>query len=243
MAFDYIKKDFTLKFGSTSKTENVGLRNFLMEIYKYMTFALALTGIIAYLIASVEPINRIIFSTPLYFISMIAPFGIVIYLSLRLKYMSFNVARNWFWAYSALMGISMASIFLVYTNHSIAKVFLITASTFGAMSLYGYTTKRDLTGIGSFMFMGLIGIIIAGLVNLFLHSPMVDFSISVIGVMIFIGLTAYDVQKLKDMYLSVENRVNNDEIGKFAIYGALTLYLDFINLFINLLRLFGNRRN
>jgi len=153
--------------------------------------------------------------------------------------MSAAKAQTVFWIFSGLMGISLSSILLIYTGDSIARVFFITSATFGAMSIYGYTTKRDLTKLGSFLFMGLIGIIIASLVNIFLKSSMMYFIISILGVLIFVGLTAYDTQKIKNMYASTDT---GEMIGKKAVMGALTLYLDFINLFIMLLRLFGQRR-
>ena len=165
--------------------------------------------------------------------------GVVFYMSARMGKMSVSSAQTTFWVFAALMGLSLSSIFLAYTGASISRVFFITSITFGAMSLYGYTTKRDLTKLGSFLMMGLIGIIIASLVNLFMKSSMMDFVISILGVLIFVGLTAYDTQKIKNMYVSSDS---GEMMGKKAVMGALTLYLDFINLFIMLLRLFGQRR-
>ena len=169
---------------------------------------------------------------------MLAPLGMVFFLSARIEKMSFTTAQTTFWIFAALMGASLASIFVIYTQTSIVRVFMITAVTFGAMSLWGYTTKRDLSGMGSFLMMGLIGIIVASLVNLFIQSSMMHWVISVIGVLVFTGLTAYDTQKIKEMYLASDGQV---VMGKKAIMGALKLYLDFINLFIMLLHLFGNR--
>jgi FtsH-binding integral membrane protein len=163
----------------------------------------------------------------------------VFFLSFRIQSMSFSSAQITFWVFAAVMGIGLAPVFLMYTGASVARVFFITSATFGAMSLWGYTTKRDLTGWGSFLFMGLIGIIIASLVNLFMQSSMMEFVISVIGVIIFTGLTAYDTQKIKESY-SVS--MSGEIAGKAAIMGALRLYLDFINLFLMLLRLLGDRR-
>tara|TARA_B100000282_G_scaffold130008_1_gene93154 strand:- start:43 stop:525 length:483 start_codon:yes stop_codon:yes gene_type:complete len=160
-------------------------------------------------------------------------------MSFGIAKMSASKAQTVFWIFAGLMGASLSSIFLAYTGTSITRVFFITAGTFGAMSIYGYTTKRDLTKLGSFLFMGLIGIIIASLVNIFLKSSMMYFIISIIGVLVFVGLTAYDTQKIKNMYLASDS---GELIGKKAVMGALTLYLDFINLFIMLLRLFGQRR-
>jgi|TARA_B000000565_G_scaffold246473_1_gene215115 FtsH-binding integral membrane protein len=170
---------------------------------------------------------------------MLAPLGVVFYMSFGINKMSSTKAQTVFWIFASLMGLSLSWILLVYTGVSVARVFFITSATFGAMSLYGYTTKRDLTKLGSFLFMGLIGIIIASLVNIFLKSSMMYFIISILGVLIFVGLTAYDTQKIKNMYAATDS---GEIIGKKAVMGALTLYLDFINLFIMLLRLFGQRR-
>ena len=177
--------------------------------------------------------------TGLGLVALIAPLGLVLFLSFRIQHMSVGAAQATFWGYAALMGIAITPVLLVYTGASVARVFFITAATFGAMSLWGYTTKRDLTGMGSFLFMGLIGIIIAMVVNMFMQSSMMMFVISVAGVLIFTGLTAYDTQKIKESY-----SVNADgtAAGRMAIMGALRLYLDFVNLFLMLLQLFGNRR-
>jgi uncharacterized protein len=170
---------------------------------------------------------------------VLAPLGLVMLLSFGINRLSAGTALTVFFVYAALLGLSLASIFLVYTHASITRVFFISAATFGATSLYGYTTQRDLTSVGSFMFMGLIGLIIASVVNIFLHSTGLDWAISVIGVIVFVGLTAYDTQRIKEMY-----DVNDDGTisGRKAVMGALRLYLDFINLFLMLLRIFGNRR-
>lgn len=168
----------------------------------------------------------------------LAPLAFVLVLSFGINKLSVGAAQATFWAFSAIMGLSLSSIFMVYTDASIAKVFFITAATFGAMSLYGYTTKRDLTGMGNFLLMGLIGLIIASIVNIFLASSMLEFAISAIGVLVFVGLTAYDTQKIKESY---DVSFGADVLAKGAIMGALSLYLDFINLFLMLLRLFGNR--
>ena len=184
-------------------------------------------------------IGNAIYNSALMWVLMLAPLGIVFYMSFGIAKMSASKAQSVFWVFAALMGASLSSIFLVYTGASITRVFFITAGTFGAMSIYGYTTKKDLTKLGSFLFMGLIGIIIASLVNIFLKSSMMYFIISIIGVLVFVGLTAYDTQKIKNMYLASDS---GELMGKKAVMGALTLYLDFINLFIMLLRLFGQRR-
>jgi len=180
-----------------------------------------------------------LFNSGLSFVIMLAPLGFVFYLSARINKMSTASAQITFWLFASIMGLSLASIFVQFTHSSIARVFFITAGTFGAMSLYGYTTKRDLTKLGGFLFMGLIGIIIASIVNIFFQSGMMAFVISVIGVLVFVGLTAYDTQNIKNMYYGGDS----EEVGsKKALMGALKLYLDFINLFILLLQLFGQRR-
>ena len=229
-----------------------GLRSYMLKVYNYMATGVLLTGIIALLsfkvsvitdssgaISGFTSIGNALFFSGLKWIVMLAPLGIVFYMSFGIKNMSATKAQTVFWIFAALMGASLSSIFLAYTGTSITRVFFITAGTFGAMSIYGYTTKRDLTKLGSFLMMGLIGIIIASLVNIFLKSSMMYFVISIIGVLVFVGLTAYDTQKIKNMYLASDS---GELMGKKAVMGALTLYLDFINLFIMLLRLFGQRR-
>ena len=210
----------------------------MLKVYNYMGTALLLSGIVAYAVAHTPALMQVIFGTPLMWVVMLAPLGMVFFLSARIEKMNFATAQTTFWIFAALMGASLASIFVIYTQTSIVRVFMITAVTFGAMSLWGYTTKRDLSGMGSFLMMGLIGIIVASLVNLFIQSSMMHWVISVIGVLVFTGLTAYDTQKIKEMYLASDGQV---VMGKKAIMGALKLYLDFINLFIMLLHLFGNR--
>jgi FtsH-binding integral membrane protein len=172
-------------------------------------------------------------------IAVFAPLAMVFFLSFRIQKMSFAAAQATFWAYAAIMGISLATILFVYTGASIAMTFFVTAGTFGAMSLWGYTTGRDLTGFGSFLFMGLIGLILASLVGMFFHSSQLQFVISVIGVLIFTGLTAYDSQNIKNMYYVGDD---GEIAGKKAVMGALRLYLDFINLFLFLLRFMGSQR-
>ncbi len=215
-----------------------GLREYMLRVYNYMASALALIGIVAYGVANTPALREVIFGTALVWVVMLAPLGVVMFLSARIHKMSAGGAQTAFWVFAVLMGASLASIFLIYTGTSIARVFFITASVFGAMSLYGYTTKRDLTGWGSFFFMGLIGIIIAMVVNIFLQSSALEFAISVIGVLVFVGLTAYDTQKIKEMYAASDS---TSVATKKSIMGALRLYLDFINLFLMLLRLFGSR--
>ena len=229
-----------------------GLRAYMLKVYNYMATGILLTGIIALLsfkmsvvtdasgaITGFTNIGNALFFSGLKWIVMLAPLGIVFYMSFGINKMSASKAQTVFWVFAALMGLSLSWILLVYTGVSVARVFFITSATFGAMSLYGYTTKRDLTKLGSFLMMGLIGIIIASIVNIFMKSSMMYFVISVLGVLIFVGLTAYDTQKIKNMYSASDS---GEMIGKKAVMGALTLYLDFINLFIMLLRLFGQRR-
>jgi FtsH-binding integral membrane protein len=211
----------------------------MLRIYNYMASGLALTGIVAYFFAQ-SGLYIAIARTPLIWLVMLAPLGLVMWLSYGINRMQASTAQALFWLYAALMGVSLASVFLVFTGESVARVFFITAGTFGAMSLYGYTTQRDLTQWGSFLFMGLIGIIIAMVVNIFLASSALQFAISVIGVLVFVGLTAYDTQQIKEMYLENDDA---QTAGKKAIMGALRLYLDFINLFMMLLQLFGARRD
>ena len=231
---------------------DAGLRQYMLRVYNYMASGLALTGLVAYMLfqatAVTGPTGDIVgltnlgvslYTGPMMWIVALAPLGVVLYMSFGIRNMSASRAQTMFWVFAFLMGLSLSTIFLTYTQASIARVFFITASTFGAMSIYGYTTKRDLTGMGSFLFMGLIGIIIASIVNIFMQSSMMYFVISVLGVLIFVGLTAYDTQKIKNMYMAYDS---GEVVAKKAIMGALTLYLDFINLFIMLLRLFGVRR-
>ena len=215
-----------------------GLRSYL-QVYNYMGLGLAITGAVAFLVAATPALYEPIFTTPLKWVVMLAPLGFVFFLGAKIQTMSVSAAQLTFWAFAAVMGLSMASIFLVFTGASIARVFFITAATFGAMSLYGYTTKRDLSGWGSFLFMGLIGIIIAALVNIFLASAALQFAVSVIGVLVFTGLTAYDTQRIKEMYYELDAA---DVATRAAIMGALSLYLNFINMFMLLLNLFGTTR-
>ena len=217
-----------------------GLRSYMLQVYNYMGLGLALTGLVAFFVASTPALYQPIFGTPLKWVVMLAPLGFVFFLSAKIQTMSTSAAQITFWLFAGVMGLSMASIFLAFTGASIARVFFITAGTFGAMSLYGYTTKRDLTAWGSFLFMGLIGIIIASLVNIFIASSALQFAISVIGVIVFVGLTAYDTQQIKSMYYEGDGA---DVMTKKTVMGALRLYLDFINLFIMLLQLFGQSRN
>ena len=227
---------------------DASLREYMLRVYNYMASGLALTGLIAYFSANTPAILNMLYivgdggqlqPTWLAYLVMFSPLAFVLVLSFGINKMQASTAQLIFWAFAAIMGLSLANIFLVYTGASITRVFFITAGTFAGMSLYGYTTKRDLSGIGSFLMMGLIGIIIASIVNMFLASSALHFVISVIGVLIFVGLTAYDTQKIKSMFVEADGA---EVMTKKAIMGALTLYLDFINMFIMLLRLFGQRR-
>ena len=216
-----------------------GLRAYMLRVYNYMASGLALTGIVAYVAANYG-FYQSIAGTPLMWVVMLAPLGLVFAISFGIERMSASTAQALFWVYAALMGLSLAGIFLVFTGASIARVFFITAGTFAGMSLYGYTTRADLSRFGSFLMMGLIGIVIASLVNIFIGSSALQFAISVIGVLVFVGLTAYDTQRIKETYYEADS---HEIAGKKAILGALTLYLDFINLFMMLMQLFGQRRD
>ncbi len=220
-----------------------GLRTYMLRVYNLMAVGLGITGVTAYgtyaYALSNPAFAQAIYGGPMRWVVMLAPLALVFFLSFRINSMNVSTAQTTFWGYAALLGVSLSSIFLVYTGQSITQTFFITATTFGAMSLYGYTTKKDLTSWGSFLFMGLIGILIASVVNMFLASSAMSFAISVIGVLVFTGLTAYDTQKIKEGYYEADD---SDTAGRKAIIGALNLYLDFINLFIMLLRLIGDRR-
>jgi len=233
--------------GARSVGIDQGLRAYMQKVYSYMAGGLALTGAAAVATfnmavtsdGTLTAFGNTIFHGPMMWVLILASLGIVMFLSFGIQRMSVATAQLSFWAYAAIMGMSFSSLGLVYTHGSIARVFFITAATFASTSLYGYTTKRDMTGFGSFLFMGLIGIIIASVVNIFLQSTAMNFALSVIGVLLFTGLTAWDTQQIKTMYYSTSGEA---ALGKSAIIGALRLYLDFINLFMSLLRLFGDRR-
>ena len=234
-------KRFMTRAEAQAAEVDVGLRQYMLQVYNYMASGVALTGIAAYLLASSPAAMNAIFGNPILpWVVMLAPIGLAFYFGARIQAMSFATAQIIFWIFAGLMGLSLSTVFLVYTGESITRVFFITAATFGAMSLYGYTTKRDLSRFGSFLFMGLIGIIIASIVNIFVGSSALQFAISVIGVLLFVGLTAYDTQKIKEMYWETDDRETH---GKKAVMGALNLYLDFINLFVLLLQLMGTRRD
>jgi FtsH-binding integral membrane protein len=222
-----------------------GLRAYMLKVYNLMALGLAITGLAALATfqmavsgGELTAFGQAIFLSPLKWVVILAPVAMVFFLSFRIHKMSVAAAQTTFWVYAAMMGLSLSSIFLIYTGASIVQTFFVTAASFGALSLYGYTTKRDLSAMGSFLMMGLFGLIIASLVNLFMASSALDFAISVIGVLIFAGLTAYDTQAIKESY---HESHSSEMAGRNAIMGALRLYLDFINLFLFLLRFLGNR--
>jgi uncharacterized protein len=223
-----------------------GLRAYMIRVYNLMAMGLAITGLaafgayqLAFAGGQLTAFGQLIYVSPFKWVVILAPLGMVFFLSARVNRMSVSAAQTAFWVFAGLMGLSLSTIFLVYTGASIVQTFFVTAAAFGALSLYGYTTKRDLTAIGSFLVMGVFGIIIAMLVNLFLQSSALQFAISAIGVLVFAGLTAYDTQKIKEMYFEGDDVL---VAGRKAIMGALSLYLDFINLFTFLLQFLGDRR-
>ncbi|HWV43109.1 Bax inhibitor-1/YccA family protein [Pseudorhodoplanes sp.] len=243
------------RYADRAVSYDAGLRAHMIRVYNYMAMAVALTGAVAFItfqmvggsnitvsggkITGLTPLGQFLFGGPFMWVLMLAPLAMVFVLSFGIQRLAAGTARLIFFAYAALLGVSLATIFIVYTANSIANVFFISAAAFGGLSLYGYTTKRDLSPIGSFLIMGLIGLILASLVNIFLRSDAMSFIISVAGVLIFAGLTAWDTQKIKEMYSATDDEQSS---GRKAVMGALALYLDFINLFLMLLRLFGNRR-
>lgn len=237
---------------------DAGLRAYMLRVYNYMFLALVVTGLTAYGVYSASvttdpalaaaqlkgglmltQLGVTLFMSPLKWLFALAPLGLVLFINFRISRLSVSGAQSAFWIFSGLVGVSMATIFLVYATASIAQVFFITAAAFGGLSLYGYTTKSDLSGMGSFLIMGVWGLLIASVVNIFLQSPMMMWVMSIAGVGIFAGLTAYDTQRIKEMYFEGDSDV---VAGKKAILGALALYLDFINMFQYLLYLLGNRR-
>ena len=225
-----------------------GLRSFMINVYNYMLLGLGITGLMAYLGATTPALQQVLYNVTerglhpsgFLYVLFFAQFGMVMFLSARIHALKASTAQLVFWSYAALVGLTLSSIFMMYTGTSLFRVFLITAASFGALSLYGYTTKKDLSAMGSFLFMALIGLIISSLVNMFMKSSAFDFLISLVGVLIFAGLTAYDTQKLKSMYLEGDD---SEFASKKAVMGALALYLDFLNMFLFLLRFLGNRRS
>jgi FtsH-binding integral membrane protein len=240
--------------GSTAQLD-AGLRAYMLRVYNWMASGLVLTGLIAFAISHTGAINAfypleqtadgtfVHVPSALAYISIFAPLVFVMVLSFGVNKLSTTAAQAIFWIFCATMGASLTNIFLIYTQTSISEVFFVTAGTFAGTSLFGYATKRDLTSFGSFLIMGLIGILIAMVVNIFLHSPAIAFAVSILGVLIFVGLTAYDTQRIKVSYLQFGGSYGTAIAGKRSVYDALTLYLNFINLFMFLLQLFGQRNS
>jgi FtsH-binding integral membrane protein len=250
---DYDRNVAARGFGAArAEAIDAGLRAYMIRVYNYMAAGVALTGVVAWLtfnaavvtdaagsITGLTPFGQTIFSGPLTIVLFLGTLGLVFFMSFRIGSLQPSTALMLFMAYAALLGLMLSSVFLAYTGASITRTFFISAASFGALSLYGYTTQRDLSPVGSFLIMGLFGLILAMLVNIFLKSSGLDFAISVIGVLIFAGLTAWDTQRIKEVYSANDD---GTATGRKAVMGALTLYLDFINLFLFLLRFMGDRR-
>lgn len=219
---------------------DLGLRSHMLSIYNRMTAALAITGIVAWLVGNIPALTEIVVLSPLRWVFLLAPIGIVLFLSAKLRDLSAATAKTLLWTFAATMGASLGGLFLTYTGESITLALFVSAASFAGLSLYGYSSKTDLSGMGSFLIMGVIGLIIAGIVNVFMRSPALEFVISAAGVLVFAGLTAYDTQKLKEAYSS---SAGADDGSRLATIGALELYLDFINLFLYLLRFLGVRKD
>lgn len=215
-----------------------GLRQHMLRVYNYMALGLVLTGVVAFIVGNTPALYVPIFQSPLKWVVMLAPLAFVFFFSFRIQTMSASAAQTTFWAFCAVMGLSLASVFLVFTGTSIARTFFIAAGMFGATSLYGYTTKRDLSKFGSLLIMGLIGVILASIVNIFLASSALQFVVSVIGILVFVGLTAWDTQNIKEQY--AEN-FGAESLQKLAVFGAFSLYLNFVNIFQLLLNFTGER--
>ena len=235
----------TATVGVPRAARDAGLRSYMLSVYNYMASGVLLTGIVALLFANSSLINLIVNpatgqATPLFWIALFAPLGLVFALGFGINRMSAGTAQLLFWVYAALIGVQFSSLFLVYTGVSIAQTFFAVAAAFMGLSLFGYTTKKDLSAWGSFLIMGVVGIFVALLINIFLRSPALDLAISAIGVLVFAGLVAYDTQKIKSIYFEVAG--HGEALAKSAILGALNLYIDFINMFLFLLRFMGDRR-
>ncbi|WP_088348143.1 MULTISPECIES: Bax inhibitor-1/YccA family protein [Rhodomicrobium] len=215
-----------------------GLRQHMLRVYNYMGLGLVITGIVAMIVGTTPALYVPIFTTPLKWVVMLAPLAFVLFFSFKMQTISASGAQTLFWAFCAVMGLSLASVFLVFTGTSIARTFFIAAAMFGTTSLYGYTTKRDMSQFGSFLIMGLIGVVIASVVNIFLGSTALQFAISVIGIIVFVGLTAWDTQTIKEQYAEGNGAESNQ---KLAVFGAFSLYLNFINIFQLLLTFTGDR--
>ncbi len=239
---DFIRQNRSSSFASAAAgvSYDAGLRDYMLKIYNFMAIALAISGVTAFVVGNSPALMSAIFGTPLAWLVMFAPLIFVFFFTYKFNSISSAQAKTYLWVYAALLGLSLSTIFITYTGASIARTFFIASSTFGAMSLYGYSTKKDLTGFGSFLIMGVIGLMIGFIVNIFLKSQAFDFALSAVGVLIFTGLTAYDTQKIKQSYY---HSSDSETTAKLAVIGALNLYMDFINLFIMMLRFFGDRRN
>ena len=236
---DPVNRSYQVGAGAHSAAAlDQGLRQHMLRVYNYMGGGLVITGLVAFFVGSTPALYVPIFQTPLKWVVMLAPLAFVFFFSFRLHAMSASAAQMAFWAFCAVMGLSMAAVFLQFTGASIARTFFISATMFGAMSLYGYTTKRDLSKFGSFLMMGLIGVVIASIANIFLGSSALQFAVSVIGIVVFVGLTAWDTQTIKEQY--AEN-IDHESQQKLAVFGALSLYLNFVNIFQLLLNLTGER--
>jgi FtsH-binding integral membrane protein len=241
----FFNKENILKAGYfSSASYSAGLKSHFLKVYNFMAMALSISGAVALGASKSPTLMNALFSNPIIFILFaLIPIGLSVYMSAKMETLSLNSLTILFAIYSAMIGLTLAPLFLIYTGESIVRIFFISAAVFGSVSLYGYTTKKDLTSFGSFLFMGLIGLVIASLVNIFLKSSMMDFILSIVGLGIFIGLAAFDTQKIKNMYFAMSDSGFTDEkIQKVAVMSALQLYLDFINIFIYMLRLFGERR-
>ncbi len=254
MAFIPDSRTYAPSAAADTAVLDAGLRAYMLRVYNWMSSGLLLTGIVAYTIANTSLIELFyrqvatqrgiaIQPTILGYAAMFAPLVFVMVLSFGVNRLSRSATQALFWAFAAAMGASIANIFLIYTGASIARVFFVTSATFASMSLYGYTTKSDLSKMGSFLIMGLIGVIVASMVNMFIGSTMMQFAISVIGVLVFVGLTAYDTQRIKGDYMQYAYAEGTDGAAKRSVFDALSLYLNFINLFMLLLQLFGGRNS
>ena len=230
--------DPAIAVGVPTVARDAGLRSYMLSVYNYMASGVLLTGIVALLFANSGMAAQVM-ATPLRWVIMLAPLAFVMVMSFGVNRLSTGTLQLLFWAFATAMGLSMSTIFLVYTGTSIAQTFFAVSAAFMGLSLYGYTTKKDLSGFGTFLIMGVVGLLVAMVINLFLQSPAMQMAISAIGVLIFAGLTAYDTQKIKSMYAHV---AGTDMMGKTVIMGALSLYLDFINMFTFLLSFMGDRR-
>ena len=227
--------------GSRTAQIDEGLRAHMSKVYGLMSAAMLITGLVAYLASTSQALMVAIYGSALQWVVMLAPLGVVFLLSARIGKMSAASAQTTFWIFSGLMGLSISYIFLAYTGISIVQTFLVTAIAFASLSIYGYTTKKDISGWGAFLIMGVIGIIVAAIINLFIGSPALQFAISVVGLLVFAGLTAYDTQRIKNEYVHMATAGQTEWLAKSAIMGSLSLYLNFLNIFLLLLSLFGQR--